>query len=408
PRAIPPPANFNGRQLFVGNLPFNCQWQDLKDLFRNAGNILRADVAQGYDGRSRGFGTVLYATPEDARNAVAMYDGAEYQGRILRVHFDKFASVPPLQPQAFQPPQMQHISPQHRQMPSSMGNLSHLMGQPFPSYTIGPMPPNMQYPLHMHQAIGPFSPPLASPTIYQFTNHIIPNMPMNRNDPPTPRSNQTGTNPSTPPQAPLTPTQTPPYPFPGTGLGPIGKPHSPQSSSTCSPSAIGQVGSSPNGLSMPLNPSASMSIMGGTPILHPSAHLFSYRPQPPSMPHNAAAYHTSQFSQPSHFQHQQHQQYQQYQQHQQHQHHQQHQQHQQHQSHHPGAIGELSGLTGTMSSMNLNGLGGGADSGMLGYDGSSGNEGMSPTGIISPPGVAAMGLWDRQPVGWGSMREKGL
>lgn len=95
-------------------IPFNCQWQDLKDLFRNAGNILRADIAQGQDGRSRGFGTVLYATPEDARNAVgkfnmlkskisslgliyvflkAIYDGYEYQGRRLRVYFDKFAST---------------------------------------------------------------------------------------------------------------------------------------------------------------------------------------------------------------------------------------------------------------------------------------------------------------------------
>jgi RNA recognition motif-containing protein len=55
-------------------IPFNCQWQDLKDLFRNAGNILRADIAQGQDGRSRGFGTVLYATPEDARNAVGKFN----------------------------------------------------------------------------------------------------------------------------------------------------------------------------------------------------------------------------------------------------------------------------------------------------------------------------------------------
>lgn len=67
----------------------------------------------------------------------------------------------------------------------------------------------------------------------------------------------------------------------------------------------------------------------------------------------------------------------------------------------------MSGLAGTMNSMSLNGLGAAADNGMLGYDGSSGNGGVSPTGTISPPGVAAMGLWDRQPVGWGSMR-KGL
>ncbi|KAJ2958419.1 hypothetical protein NQZ79_g5978 [Umbelopsis isabellina] len=90
-----PPHTSGRNQLFVGNIPFSCQWQDLKDLFRNAGNILRADIAQGQDGRSRGFGTVLYATIEDAQNAVEMYDGYEFHGRQLRVHFDKFAPVPP-------------------------------------------------------------------------------------------------------------------------------------------------------------------------------------------------------------------------------------------------------------------------------------------------------------------------
>lgn len=85
------PVQYANRHLFVGNLPFNCQWQDLKDLFRNAGNILRADVALGPDGRSRGFGTVLFATPEDAQNAMHIYNGYEYNGRVLKVHFDKFA-----------------------------------------------------------------------------------------------------------------------------------------------------------------------------------------------------------------------------------------------------------------------------------------------------------------------------
>ncbi|KAG5643410.1 hypothetical protein DXG03_000988, partial [Asterophora parasitica] len=63
------------RSLFVGNLPFHCQWQDLKDLFRQAGTIMRADVALGQDGRSRGFGTVVFATEADAGRAVKMFNG---------------------------------------------------------------------------------------------------------------------------------------------------------------------------------------------------------------------------------------------------------------------------------------------------------------------------------------------
>ncbi|KAF7763533.1 hypothetical protein Agabi119p4_8070 [Agaricus bisporus var. burnettii] len=88
------------RNLFVGNLPFHCQWQDLKDLFRQAGTIMRADVALGPDGRSRGFGTVVFATEQDAERAVKMFNGYEYNGRVLKVHFDRYShlSQPPASP----------------------------------------------------------------------------------------------------------------------------------------------------------------------------------------------------------------------------------------------------------------------------------------------------------------------
>ncbi|KAM5543441.1 hypothetical protein V8D89_002692 [Ganoderma adspersum] len=79
------------RNLFVGNLPFHIQWQDLKDLFRQAGAVQRADVALGADGRSRGFGTVSFSNEADAERAVRMFNGYEYNGRPLKVHFDKFA-----------------------------------------------------------------------------------------------------------------------------------------------------------------------------------------------------------------------------------------------------------------------------------------------------------------------------
>lgn len=90
------PLPYPGRVLFVGNLPFHCQWQDLKDLFRAAGNIQRADVALNADGRSRGFGTVLFASPEDAQTAVRLYHGYEYSGRILKVHFDRYTHYGPV------------------------------------------------------------------------------------------------------------------------------------------------------------------------------------------------------------------------------------------------------------------------------------------------------------------------
>lgn len=60
-------------QLFVGNLPFRVRWQDLKDLFRKAGTVLRADVSLTTDNRSKGFGTVLFANRYDALKAIEIY-----------------------------------------------------------------------------------------------------------------------------------------------------------------------------------------------------------------------------------------------------------------------------------------------------------------------------------------------
>lgn len=127
-RSSPAPA-FTDRQLFVGNIPFNCQWQDLKDLFRAAGSILRADVSLGPDGRSRGFGRVVYATPEDAINAMQMFNGYEFQGRPLKVHFDKFA--PGGSPLNYPQPVNMHQPAIHHVHESQFIQPSGLNGHPY-------------------------------------------------------------------------------------------------------------------------------------------------------------------------------------------------------------------------------------------------------------------------------------
>jgi len=66
--------------LCLYQLPFQIQWQDLKDLFQGIGAVIRADIALNYDGRSRGFGSVLFETHEDAKNAI----GKETKGMALR------------------------------------------------------------------------------------------------------------------------------------------------------------------------------------------------------------------------------------------------------------------------------------------------------------------------------------
>ncbi|KAL5480923.1 GBP2 [Sanghuangporus weigelae] len=82
-----------GNQLYIGNLPYQAGWQDLKDLFRQAGNIVRADINIGADGRAKGSGTVLFETVKDAQSAISLYNGYEWYGRVLEVREDRYAGL---------------------------------------------------------------------------------------------------------------------------------------------------------------------------------------------------------------------------------------------------------------------------------------------------------------------------
>lgn len=78
-QTIPKP----GTEIFVGNLPFSTTWYSLKDLMRKAGQVVRADVRLDSAGKSRGFGTVVFATEEAAAKAVEEFQGYEIEGRKL-------------------------------------------------------------------------------------------------------------------------------------------------------------------------------------------------------------------------------------------------------------------------------------------------------------------------------------
>jgi RNA recognition motif-containing protein len=72
----------------VGNLAWETSWQDLKDFFATVGNVDRAEVIVGVDGRPKGFGIVRYYNTNDADAAITKLDGAELDGRALHVRFD--------------------------------------------------------------------------------------------------------------------------------------------------------------------------------------------------------------------------------------------------------------------------------------------------------------------------------
>ncbi|TKA79203.1 hypothetical protein B0A49_03188 [Cryomyces minteri] len=87
-----------GRQVYVSNLPYTVGWQDLKDLFRQAahqGAVIRADVHISPDGRPKGSGIVAFESADDARNAIAQFNGYDWQGRALEVREDRFAGSGP-------------------------------------------------------------------------------------------------------------------------------------------------------------------------------------------------------------------------------------------------------------------------------------------------------------------------
>merc|ERR1711879_46590 len=73
-----PGAQMPGFSLYVGNLPYSVSWQDLKDHFRACGTVVRADVARNHDGRSRGYGTVVFEKQEDAQNAIATMHDSDF------------------------------------------------------------------------------------------------------------------------------------------------------------------------------------------------------------------------------------------------------------------------------------------------------------------------------------------
>lgn len=77
-----------GTQLYVGNLSYDTTWRDLKDHFKQAGEVVRADVKFSDNGRSKGFGIVRFASPEDAEAAIAKLSGVELDGRPLEVRLD--------------------------------------------------------------------------------------------------------------------------------------------------------------------------------------------------------------------------------------------------------------------------------------------------------------------------------
>jgi len=75
--------------VFVGNLPYEVAWTELKDHMKQAGDVAHADVMEGADGRSKGTGLVRFYSAEDAQWAVENLTDTDCGGRAIFVRADR-------------------------------------------------------------------------------------------------------------------------------------------------------------------------------------------------------------------------------------------------------------------------------------------------------------------------------
>jgi RNA recognition motif-containing protein len=57
-------------RLYVGNIPYRTAWQDLKDLFRDAGYVTRVEIPSDASGKAKGFAIVTMASNEESKKAI--------------------------------------------------------------------------------------------------------------------------------------------------------------------------------------------------------------------------------------------------------------------------------------------------------------------------------------------------
>ncbi len=77
-------------RLYVGNLSYNSIESDIEELFGQAGTVDKCELMlDKFTSRSRGFAFVDMSTPEEANEAVNMFNEKDLDGRSLRVNIAK-------------------------------------------------------------------------------------------------------------------------------------------------------------------------------------------------------------------------------------------------------------------------------------------------------------------------------
>jgi cold-inducible RNA-binding protein len=75
------------KNIFVGNLSFNTNEDELRQIFEGYGQVDRVSIMTDRDtGRSRGFGFVEMSSSEDGEKAIAALNGSQVGGRTINVN----------------------------------------------------------------------------------------------------------------------------------------------------------------------------------------------------------------------------------------------------------------------------------------------------------------------------------
>lgn len=75
------------QKLYVGGLPYSTSEDSLREYFSQAGSVQSATIiTDKMSGRSKGFGFVEMGSEDEAKKAIEMFNGKDFEGRNLTVN----------------------------------------------------------------------------------------------------------------------------------------------------------------------------------------------------------------------------------------------------------------------------------------------------------------------------------
>jgi len=75
------------KKLYVGNLPYTVDDNQLSEIFSEAGAVESATViSDKFSGRSKGFGFVEFSNDDEGQAAIDKFNGSDIDGRAIVVN----------------------------------------------------------------------------------------------------------------------------------------------------------------------------------------------------------------------------------------------------------------------------------------------------------------------------------